>query len=58
MTKPAEPKAGTTPRGTSIRRCTCVNRFQDEQHGQGMRVQNAMKGGWRCTGCSRESKTQ
>lgn len=56
MSKAAEPKEPATPRGTDIRRCTCTNPFQDIAHGRGLRVHNAMKGGSRCTSCSREEK--
>jgi len=42
---------------TSIKRCTCINAFQDERYGVGMRVHNFARGGgtnggYRCTVCS------
>lgn len=55
MTKP-DPKAPPAAKGTAIRRCSCVNTFQDREYGHGMRVHNAMNNGWRCTSCGREEK--
>lgn len=43
---------------TTIKQCSCKNKYQDEKYGKGMRVMNyAPKlhnsaGGWRCTVCA------
>lgn len=38
---------------TSIKKCNCIHKFQDERYGFGMRVHNRTKeDGWRCTVCS------
>lgn len=43
-----------------IRKCDCKNQYQDEQYGQGMRVQNPCKPNAtgpkqvRCTSCGKE----
>ena len=39
-----------------IRPCTCINEFQDKEHGRGNRVVNECKKGQavRCTSCLKE----
>jgi hypothetical protein len=42
---------------TTLIKCDCVNAYQDERYGQGMRVHNLMKGEpkrGRCTICEKE----
>lgn len=41
---------------TKIMKCKCVNEFQDQEYGPGMRVHNSCgkdktTAGWRCTVC-------
>lgn len=38
---------------TSVIRCKCVHKDQDEMYGKGMRIHNVCKQGkgWRCTVC-------
>ncbi len=50
--KQEESNRGQNAKGAEVRLCTCVNQFQDEQHGKGMRLMNCCKdGGLRCTVC-------
>jgi len=37
-----------------IKRCNCVNKFQDREHGKGNRVHTPTKDGYRCTVCEQE----
>jgi len=38
-----------------IRKCVCINEWQDKQYGNQMRVANAtVNGGARCTSCGKD----
>ena len=43
---------------TSIKKCNCQHKAQDEMYGKGMRVHNSMRtdkqNKWRCTVCGNE----
>ena len=50
MEKPVNNKAFLS-KPSVVKRCTCRHQYQDERHGEGMRVHNPCAKGYRCTVC-------
>lgn len=52
MAKTVEEIANKSLGKAEIRKCTCVNAWQDKKYGHSMRVQNVCEKGYRCTCCA------